>query len=123
MTENVIEKIFATRKNAKTVVLNNERYHLSVPIAGNGRIGVAGYSTEHFSLKGQIVSLRHPLPVPTAEDENKCFAVSNGKIVLKEVEGRKPIKGVDYFTETDKAEMVSAVVAALPKYNGEVVDV
>lgn len=36
-------------------------------------------------------------------------------------DGRTPIKGTDYFTEADKAEMVSAVISALPKYNGEVV--
>lgn len=35
--------------------------------------------------------------------------------------GKTPIKGEDYFTEADKTEMVSAVIAALPKYNGEVV--
>lgn len=38
-------------------------------------------------------------------------------------DGRTPIKGTDYFTDADKAEMVTAVIAALPKYNGEVVAV
>lgn len=37
--------------------------------------------------------------------------------------GRTPVKGTDYFTEADKAEMVDAVISALPVYNGEVVDV
>ena len=32
-------------------------------------------------------------------------------------------KGVDYWTEADKAEMVQEVLAALPIYNGEVVAV
>ena len=36
-------------------------------------------------------------------------------------DGKTPVKGVDYFTEADKAEMVSAVISALPVYNGEVV--
>ena len=36
---------------------------------------------------------------------------------------RTPIKGTDYFTKADKAEMVSAVISALPKYDGEVVAV
>lgn len=35
-------------------------------------------------------------------------------------DGRTPIKGTDYFTEADKAEMVSDVISALPKYTGEV---
>ena len=38
-------------------------------------------------------------------------------------DGKTPVKGEDYFTEADKAEMVSAVISALPKYNGEVVAV
>lgn len=32
-------------------------------------------------------------------------------------DGKTPIKGVDYYTETDKQEMVQAVIAALP--NGD----
>lgn len=36
-------------------------------------------------------------------------------------DGYTPVKGVDYFTEAEKAEMVSAVLADLPIYNGEVV--
>ena len=35
--------------------------------------------------------------------------------------GKTPVKGVDYYTEADKQEMVSAVIEALPKYNGEVI--
>lgn len=38
-------------------------------------------------------------------------------------DGYTPKKGVDYYTEADKTEMVNAVVAALPKYNGEVTTV
>ena len=37
--------------------------------------------------------------------------------------GKTPVKGEDYFTDADKSEMVSDVIAALPKYNGEVVSV
>lgn len=49
----------------------------------------------------------------------------NGKFVpvttIKGDPGYTPIKGTDYFTEADKAEMVNAVIAALPVYAGEVV--
>lgn len=37
--------------------------------------------------------------------------------------GKTPVKGTDYFTDADKTEMVNAVIAALPKYAGEVVAV
>ena len=38
-------------------------------------------------------------------------------------DGYTPVKGTDYYTEADKTEMVNAVIAALPVYDGEVVDV
>ena len=34
------------------------------------------------------------------------------------VDGYTPVKGTDYYTEADKAEMVSAVLAALPTWTG-----
>lgn len=36
-------------------------------------------------------------------------------------DGYTPIKGTDYFTTSDKAEIVSDVLSALPIYKGEVV--
>lgn len=44
----------------------------------------------------------------------------DGKNGKDGVDGNTPVKGVDYFTEADKSEMVSAVLAALPVYEGEV---
>ena len=38
-------------------------------------------------------------------------------------DGYSPVRGKDYWTEADKAEIVSAVLAALPVYAGEVADV
>lgn len=39
----------------------------------------------------------------------------------KGADGYTPQKGVDYFTASDKAEIINGVIAALPKYAGEVV--
>ena len=36
------------------------------------------------------------------------------------VDGYTPVKGKDYFTETDKSEIVSSVIAAVPVYDGSV---
>lgn len=36
-------------------------------------------------------------------------------------DGKTPVKGEDYFTEAEKAEMVNAVLTSLPVYSGEVV--
>lgn len=35
-------------------------------------------------------------------------------------DGKTPVRGVDYYTDSDKTEMVNAVLAALPKWNEEV---
>ena len=50
--------------------------------------------------------------------DGKTLTVKNGKTGT---DGKTPVKGTDYFTATDKAEMVNAVIAALPVYAGEVV--
>ena len=34
-------------------------------------------------------------------------------------DGYTPVKGVDYWTASDKAEIVAEVTAALPRYGGE----
>ena len=38
-----------------------------------------------------------------------------------EFDGKTPEKGIDYFTNADKSELISAVIAALPVYSGEVI--
>lgn len=38
---------------------------------------------------------------------------------LKGTDGHTPVKGTDYWTASDKAEIVAEVTAALPKYGGE----
>jgi len=45
-----------------------------------------------------------------------------GKIVGKDgADGKTPVKGVDYFTETDITEITNKVITDLPKYSGEVI--
>lgn len=38
-------------------------------------------------------------------------------------DGYTPVKGTDYFTDSDKSEIVSAVIASLPVYDGSVTTV
>ena len=45
---------------------------------------------------------------------------TNGTNGKDGADGKTPVKGTDYFTSADKTEMVNAVIAALPKYNGGV---
>ena len=56
----------------------------------------------------------------TITDKNgtTTATVTNGK---DGVDGCSPVKGTDYWTEADKAEMVADVITSLPVYDGEVV--
>lgn len=42
--------------------------------------------------------------------------------VIHGKDGYTPVRGVDYWTEADKAEIVADVISDLPVYNGEVVE-
>ena len=55
--------------------------------------------------------------IDTALQQAKASGDFNGK------DGKTPVKGTDYWTAADRQSMVNDVVAALPKYNGEVVSV
>ncbi len=55
-----------------------------------------------------------PFALPLAKDGER------GEKGDKGANGKTPVKGVDYFTEAEKADMVAAVISALPVYGGEV---
>ena len=59
------------------------------------------------------------------KDTLDLLSVSNGKLQyngsdvgLKGDKGDTPVKGTDYWTESDKAEIVADTLAALPKWTG-----
>lgn len=50
--------------------------------------------------------------------DGKRLTVKNGTQGAKGADGYTPVKGKDYYTDADKAEMVQAVLAALPSAEG-----
>ena len=50
--------------------------------------------------------------------DGKRLTVKNGTQGAKGDKGDTPVKGKDYYTDADKAEMVQAVLAALPSAEG-----
>lgn len=57
------------------------------------------------------------------DNTTSTFLVYNGKNGTNGTNGtngKTPVKGTDYFTPAEKTEMVNSVIAALPKYAGEV---
>lgn len=57
--------------------------------------------------------LNNPLPILKAEDEGKCLLVKDGKIVPSD----------EKLTPAEKKEIINALIASFPVYNGEVADV
>lgn len=55
--------------------------------------------------------------------DGKTLTIKNGSKGSPGTNGTTPVKGTDYWTTADRQSMVNDVVAALPKYNGEVVTV
>ena len=59
--------------------------------------------------------------VTKTDGTTSTFIVKNGSKGSQGDPGKTPVKGTDYFTPADKEELVSALIDALPVYNGEVV--
>lgn len=78
---------------------------------GSGSDGFSPIATVEQTNTGAIITIIDKKGTTTA-------TVTNGK---DGQDGYTPQKGVDYFTEKDKTEMVNAVIAALPIYDGSVV--
>ena len=51
-------------------------------------------------------------------DSNGKLQYNGSDVGLKGDKGDTPVKGIDYWTETDKAEMVADTLAALPTWTG-----
>ncbi len=72
----------------------------------------SGYLTEHQDISGKLDANKLPEAINTALAQAKASGEFDGK------DGETPEKGVDYYTEADKIEMVNAVIAALPTWTG-----
>ena len=101
------------------------------PVKVRGEDGTDGVSV--ISVRQTITSNAdggtNVVTITLSNGDNYTFTVINGnkgeqgEQGIQGKDGYTPIKGTDYWTPTDKAEMVNDVISALPKYNGEVVDV
>ena len=89
----------------------------------NGNVEVAGgYGEDGFSPIANVTQTASGAVISITDKSGTTTAtITNGKDGAK---GEKGDTGPAYtLTASDKAEMVSAVIASLPIYNGEVVTV
>lgn len=88
-----------------------------MPEGGSGGTGADGYSPIAEVTQtdnGAVITI-------TDKNGTTTATVTNGKDGQDGQDGYTPQKGVDYFTESEKTEMVNAVIAALPIYDGSIV--
>lgn len=85
--------------------------------SGSGDGGFSPIANVAQTDTGAVITITDLYGTTTATVTNGKDGV-NGK---DGKDGRTPVKGTDYYTDADKAELVSAVIAALPVYAGEVV--
>ena len=77
--------------------------------------GGGGTGQDGFSPIAKVTDTTEGVLIEITDKNGKTSAtVKDGK------NGYTPIKGVDYFTQSDKDEIKQSVISALPKYNGEV---
>lgn len=95
-----------------TITLNNlEEYTFTVTNGKNGKdgVGIAGFEYQETIEEDGIE--KDVYYVYDTNDDYTELYIPHGH---KGEQGHTPVKGTDYFTETDKEEMVQAVLAALP---------
>lgn len=78
---------------------------------GGGVVFVPDVSEDGLLSWTNNGNLLNPEPVNILGKEGKSGA-----------DGYSPVRGIDYWTDADKTQMVADVIAALPVYNGEVVE-
>ena len=84
---------------------------------GGGADGFSPIATVTQTDSGATITI-------TDKNGTTTATVTNGKdgVDGKDgADGYSPVKGTDYWTEADKAEMVADVIASLPVYDGSVV--
>ena len=71
---------------------------------------------------GFVITEPVDVPIPAGAVYARVSCRTENKADFKAIAKNacNPVKGVDYFTEEDKTEIVNEVLAALPKYNGTV---
>lgn len=81
--------------------------------------GVGGGGADGYSPTATVTQTDIGATITITDKNGTTTAtITNGK---PGADGYTPVKGIDYWTEADRTQMVADVIAALPVYNGEVV--
>lgn len=88
-----------------------------------GVAGVNGADGKSATITiGTVTTVSPDTPASVTNSGTETDAVFDFEIPTGQ-KGDKPIKGVDYYTDSDKKEIIDDVIASLPVYGGEVIPV
>lgn len=108
--EFVSAKIADAQLRGEEVDLSAYAKKSELPTKVSQLINDKGYLTEHQDISGKLDASALPEAINTALAQAKESGEFKGD---KGDPGKTPVKGVDYFSPDDVAEMVSSVLAAL----------
>lgn len=86
-----------------------------------GDIGLTGPQGEPFKYEDFTPEQLEALKVKGDKgDKGDAFTYADfTQEQLEALKGPAPVRGVDYWTESDKSEIVNDVLASIPNYNEE----
>lgn len=109
--KNLIESVTTSKVNVSDIINNLTSNVSNKPLS----------ASQGVVLKGLIDALTknklNATELPSAINTALAQAKASG-----DFDGKTPVKGVDYFTDIEQSNFVQAVISALPKYNGEVIE-
>lgn len=89
------------------------------PPGATGNPGMDGIPCEH-KWDGTVLTVTSASGTTSADLRGAPGA--DGSPGKDGTDGKTPVRGEDYWSESDKAEIISSVLSSLPVYAGEVVD-
>lgn len=82
---------------------------------GDTGLGISSISTNEVSADEGA----NTVTITLTDNTSKTFTVKNGSKGSKGDKGDLPVKGTDYWTESDKAEIVNSVLAQIENFSTE----
>lgn len=99
--KNVIERPIVPYNTPSNTVVNNEQLSLFAPVAGNGKVGMAGFNSDDFEVKNQIVFLNKFFKDTIFRKINLATGIIPDDITYKGADGEKTPNVCYYNYTTD----------------------
>ena len=116
MIASSVEKIGGNTSKWQFSVTQIEAESVSYSNAALPSISTVGGALNELVLKSHTHSNKDTLD--KLSDSNGKLQYNGSDVGLKGDKGDTPVKGTDYWTESDKAEIVADTLAALPTWTG-----